>query len=139
MSIRAGTNSNPPVTVTPYGASRGRFTAQLQPNGAIVVAAFGDLDATNADCFVDYALSHLDEQRPLVVDLRGLNFCGGEGFLAILKIRYHCRHHDVDWTLLPGEAIHRILEIGDPYCWLPTASSVADALDTSAMVASDTG
>nr|WP_136629114.1 anti-sigma factor antagonist [Mycobacteroides salmoniphilum] len=98
------------------------------------MAATGALDATNADCLVYYAVRHLHERHALVLDLRELDFCGSEGFLAVLKIRCCCKYHEVRWSLLSGEAVDRILEIGDPDSWLLDAIPLIDALENSSQL-----
>ncbi|TDZ89864.1 STAS domain-containing protein [Mycobacteroides salmoniphilum] len=131
MSIQAFSPPRPPLAEMPYSGPGFQFTATTRYN-AVTVAATGELDATNADCFVYYVLRHLRGQRALVLDLRNLDFCGSEGFLAVLKVRCYCKHHGVGWSLLPGEAVDRILEIGDPDGWTPTAAFPNDDLETSA-------
>lgn len=128
MSTHAMPHVSPSSAVMPYHSSTARFVTTTHYSGAVVVAAHGELDATNADCYVNYALHHLNEHRPLVLDLSSLAFCGTEGFLAVLKIRCYCKHHGVDWSLISGEAVDRLLEIGDPDCGLPTAGSLTEAL-----------
>lgn len=112
MPIQAFSRPRPPAAEMPYIGRRFQFSVTPRHN-AITVAAAGDLDATNADCFVYYVIRHLRGRRALALDLRYLEFCGSEGFLAVLKVRCYCKHHDVDWSLLSGEAVDRVLEIGD--------------------------
>ncbi|OLT78138.1 hypothetical protein AWB96_11260 [Mycobacteroides chelonae] len=110
----------------PYSGQGFQFTTTPHYD-AVTVAATGDLDATNADNFVYYVLRHLRGRRALVLDLRYVEFCGSEGLLAVLKVRCYCKHHDIGWSLLPSEAVDRILEVGDPDAWTPATLSLIDA------------
>lgn len=51
-------------SLVPYASSTGRFTTQWHRDQVVAIAACGDLDATNAGCFVEYALRHIDENTP---------------------------------------------------------------------------
>lgn len=126
MFIQAFSRPRPPLTEMPYSGPGFQFTTTGH-RSTVTVAATGELDATNADRFVQYVISHLRRHRSLILDLRYLDFCGSEGFLAALKVRCYCKHHDVGWSLLSGEAIERILDIGDPSSasWLGNRSCPA--------------
>jgi anti-anti-sigma factor len=135
MSTYAMPHVSPSSAVMQYHSSTARFASTTHHSGAVVVEAHGELDATNADCYVNYTLRHVNEDRPLVLDLSSLDFCGTEGFLAVLKIRCYCKHHGVEWSLVSGEAVDRLLEIGDADCGLPTAGSLTEALQSGPLAA----
>ncbi|EUA67290.1 STAS domain protein [Mycobacteroides abscessus subsp. bolletii 1513] len=99
----------------------------------VVIAAGGDLDATNAGCFVEYALRHIDEKHALVLDLRKLEFLGTEGFLALKTAWSYAHQRAIDCTLLPSAAVDRLLEIGDPECTVSTADSLREVLNRLAL------
>ncbi len=120
-------------SLVPYASSTGRFTTQWHRDQVVVIAAGGDLDATNAGCFVEYALRHIDEKHALVLDLRKLEFLGTEGFLALKTAWSYAHQRAIDCTLLPSAAVDRLLEIGDPECTVSTADSLREVLNRLAL------
>jgi anti-anti-sigma factor len=95
-----------------------------------VVSARGHIDASNADTLTEYTLGHLTGCRGLIVDLRGLDFFGTEGFSALHRVSVCCAHPGIGWAVLPGDAVSRVLRIGDPQGLLPAASTVEAAIAT---------
>ena len=55
-----------------------------------VISAHGHIDASNADTLTEYILGHLMDCRGLVIDLRGLDFFGTEGFSALHRVSVCC-------------------------------------------------
>jgi anti-anti-sigma factor len=95
---------------------------------ATVVAASGEVDASNVDSLVSYALDHLDATHPLVLDLSELGFLGAQGFAALTAIDQHCANAGVDWALVPSHPVNRLLRVADHDGLLPVAGSVVEAL-----------
>ncbi len=120
-------------SLVPYASSTGRFTTQWHRDQVVVIAAGGDHDATNAGCFVEYALRHIDEKHALVLDLRKLEFLGTEGFLALKTAWSYAHQRAIDCTLLTSAAVDRLLEIGDPECTVSTADSLREVLNRLAL------
>jgi anti-anti-sigma factor len=102
-------------------------TRWLKPTVA-VITAHGDLDASNAQEFVDYALRHADHTQRLVLDLSGLDFFGTAGFSALHTLNVRCAGGGVEWVLVPSRAVSRLLRICDPDSGLPIADTVQLAL-----------
>ncbi len=97
-------------------------------SGAIVMAATGELDASNFHHLTDYAHSWLSAGRPLVVDLSKLDFLGAQGIRCLFEIAEECERNGIDWALVPGQAVTRLLRICDKEERLPAVSSVGEAV-----------
>ena len=101
-------------------------TRWLQP-GLAVIIVHGELDASNANEFVDYPLRHAEHTQRLVVDLRAVSFFGTAGFSALHAINVGSARARTNWALVPSAMVTRLLEICDPDCALPIARTVEDA------------
>ena len=102
-------------------------TRWLHPSMAIITA-HGELDAANAQAFVDYALRHAPQTEHLVLDLSGLDFFGTAGFSALHSVNVRCAGEKIQWAVVPSTAVTRLLRICDPDCALPISASVEEAL-----------
>jgi anti-anti-sigma factor len=102
-------------------------TRWLQPSMA-VITAHGELDAANAQEFVDYALRHAPDIDRLVLDLTGVDFFGTAGFSALHTLNVRCAAEKIQWTLAPSTAVTRLLRICDPDSTLPIYDSIDTAL-----------
>jgi anti-anti-sigma factor len=117
-----------PVPTDRADANAAQFaTRWLRPSVA-VITAHGELDASNAQEFVDYALRHAPQVQQLVVDLSGLTFFGTAGFSALHTVNVQCAGDDLDWALVPSSAVTRLLRICDPDSALPISGTVDAAL-----------
>ena len=102
-------------------------TRWLQPSVA-VITAHGELDASNAQEFVDYALRHAERTERLALDLSGVDFFGTAGFSALHTLNVRCAGAGVEWVLVPSHAVSRLLRICDPDSTLPIAATLPAAL-----------
>jgi anti-anti-sigma factor len=102
-------------------------TRWLQPSMA-VITAHGELDAANAQEFVDYALRHAPHMKCLVLDLSGIEFFGTAGFSALHTLNVRCAGENIEWAMAPSPAVTRLLRICDPDSALPLCASVDAAL-----------
>jgi anti-anti-sigma factor len=98
-------------------------------DGATVVVAAGELDASNLHHLTDYARSCLSAGHALVLDLSRLDFLGAQGIRSLLQIADDCGRSGIDWALVPGHAVNRLLRIFDNEAELPTAPSITEALE----------
>ena len=64
-------------------------TRWLDPRYA-VITAHGELDASNAQEFVDYALRDAERTERLALDLTGVDFFGTAGFSALHTLNVRC-------------------------------------------------
>ncbi len=99
----------------------------------VLVAAFGDVDAAGA--------AHLSETieryigggyRQLVLDLSRLAFFGTAGYAVLHRVHSRCLRAAVDWVLVPGKEVERLLRVCDPDGILPTAPNIVSAVATLA-------
>ena len=88
-------------------------TRWLQPSVEVVTAT-GELDASNAQELVDYALRDADRTQRLALDLTGIEFFGTAGFSALHTLNVRCAGAGVEWVLVPSTAVRRLLRICDP-------------------------
>jgi anti-anti-sigma factor len=102
-------------------------TRWLAPSMA-VITAHGELDAANAQEFVDYALRHAPHIDHLVLDLTGVDFFGTAGFSALHTLNVRCAAEKIEWAMVPSPAVTRLMRICDPDSALPIWDSVDVAL-----------
>jgi anti-anti-sigma factor len=114
----------------PWVGLTARFSGRLLRSSVAVISADGDIDASNADALIEYTLGHMTGYRGLVLDLRGLDFFGAEGFSALLRISVNCARVGTGWAVVPGTAASRTLRICDQQDSLPLAGTVEAALRT---------
>jgi anti-anti-sigma factor len=112
----------------PWENHTARFTAEWGPS-FVVVTAYGELDASNANQLADYVQGCAAHSKSIIVNLSGLEFFGTAGFSALHTINVRCAGADARWTIVPSKAVLRLLRICDPDNTLPLAETVPDALD----------
>jgi hypothetical protein len=95
-----------------------------------VISVRGDIDASNADALTQYTCGYAVQCRGLILDLRGLEFCGTDGFCALHRISVCCARAATGWAMVPGPAVFHMLAICDPHASLPAVGSVDAALAT---------
>jgi anti-anti-sigma factor len=131
-------NAPPAPSVLPHGGflsqpwegHNPRLASRRLRSSVAVISAHGHIDASNADTLTEYTLGHLMRCHGLILDLRGLDFFGTEGFSALHRVSVCCARTRIGWTVVPGEAVSRMLRIGDPQGLLPAASTVEAAMAT---------
>ena len=123
-------SAKPESLIEPTDCHTAHFaTRWLQPSTA-VVTAHGELDAANAQQFVDYALRHAAQTDRLVLDLTGVEFFGTAGFSALHSVNVRCAAEKIEWALAPSLAVTRLLRICDPDSALPICDTVEAAFST---------
>ena len=108
----------------PYGSFRHQADTAIDG----VITAHGELDASNAQEFVDYTMRNAENTQRLVLDLSGVEFFGTTGFSALHTVNVRCAGENVDWALVPSAAVTRLLRICDPDSALPICLSTDAAL-----------
>ena len=93
-------------------------TRWLQPSVA-VITAHGELDASNAQELVDYALRDADRTERLALDLTGVDFFGTAGFSALHTLNVRCAGAGVEW-------VH-----GAQQCGQPTDADLRSGFDSA--------
>jgi anti-anti-sigma factor len=100
-----------------------RFSAEWGPS-FVVVTAHGELDASNANQLADYVQRCATHSQSLILNLSGLEFFGTAGFSALHTINVRCAGADVRWSVVPSNAVSRLLRICDPDSALPVTKSL---------------
>ena len=117
---------------TPFSKPRNgqllHWDTHWMTSSVVVVSAHGDIDTTNAHTLTEYPLAYLMRCRGLILDLTRLEFFGAEGFSALHRISVSCAGAGIDWALVPGAAVSRVLRICDPDRLLPAADTVTAVL-----------
>lgn len=121
-------HTRPNALIEPASAHAAHFaTRWVQPDTA-VITAHGEIDASNAQEFVDYALHHGAHIRRLVLDLSGVEFFGAAGFSALHTLNVRCAGESIEWASVPSAAVSRLLRVCDPDSTLPIRNGIAEAL-----------
>jgi anti-anti-sigma factor len=110
---------------------RVRFTTTTSSRSSVlVVTADGEVDAANALSLGKHVEGELESASRLIVDLRGLEFFGIQGFSILHRINVMCSRHSVNWVVLAGTEVDRVLQVCDPDGGLPVANSMEAAVAT---------
>ena len=127
MSVAPGIHATEPVPPR----ERVRFTTTTSARSSVVVVtADGEVDAANALSLGKYVEVDLESASRLIVDLRGLEFFGVQGFSILHRINVMCSRHSVNWVVLAGTEVDRLLRVCDPDGGLPVANSMEAAVAT---------
>ncbi|TAM68266.1 STAS domain-containing protein [Mycobacterium sp.] len=99
----------------------------FQP-GMLIVQARGAIEAGNAARLSDHITDLANPGRPLILDLRGVNFMNDDGFYVLVRIA-ECSHRTgMRWALVASEAVDRLLSVTPSTYRLPIAASVDEAM-----------
>lgn len=104
------------------------FATRWLHRSMAIVSVHGELDAANAQQFVDYALRHAPRTERLVLDLSGVEFFATAGFSALHSVNVRCAGEKIQWAMVPSSAVTRLLRICDPDSALPISAGVETAL-----------
>ena len=94
----------------------------------VLVSAAGDIDASSATALSERIEAHLGGYRQLVLDLSGLAFFGTAGYSVLHRVHSRCLRSAVEWVLVPGREVERLLRVCDPDGILPTAPNIVSAV-----------
>jgi anti-anti-sigma factor len=92
-----------------------------------IVSAHGDIDATNADAFTEYAAADVTHRGAMILDMRGVGFMGIQGFSALHRISVNCAAAQTRWVIVPSVAVSRVLALCDPEGLLSCAGTMQAA------------
>jgi anti-anti-sigma factor len=107
---------------------RATFSVRHTSPTRVVVAVVGDIDALNARELGRYVERHVRISKQLMLDLRAVDFAGGQAFTALYYVSVHCTRGDVDWIIVGNHHVRRLLSICDPDGELPVADDLAAGL-----------
>ena len=114
--------------IEPIDCHSAHFATRWVRPSMVVVTAHGELDAANAQEFVDYALRYAAKTDHLVLDLSGVEFFGTAGFSALHTVNVRCAAEKIQWAVASSAAVTRLLRICDPDSALPICNGVDEAL-----------
>ncbi len=118
---------DPTATEAPQRKGRAVFSIGSPCPTLSVVTAVGEVDAANGRDLGRYVERHTATASQLIVDLTGVTFFGSQGFSALHYMSVSCARIDVDWVIVPGGEVRRMLRICDPQGELPLADNVEAA------------
>jgi anti-anti-sigma factor len=98
-----------------------QFTARWGALGSVITVG-GELDATNSDQLAAYVQRNIRRSGRVILDLRGLEFIGTDGFSALHRINVACSGAQIHWAMVPSPAVSRLLRICDPDGALPVTT-----------------
>ncbi|HTY27907.1 MAG TPA: STAS domain-containing protein, partial [Mycobacterium sp.] len=105
-------------------SERGLFRARELSETTVLIAAAGEIDAANSADLGGYIEDHLGGYQQLVLDLSRLGFFGTDGFSALHTVNARCARRGIDWVVVPGPEVSRVLRVCDPAGALHTASNI---------------
>jgi anti-anti-sigma factor len=120
-----------PVAVARPGRNRterGLFRVRELSETTVLVAAIGEIDAANSAELRAYIEDHLGGYQQLVLDLSRLDFFGTDGFSALHAINVRCSRRGIDWIMVPGPEVSRVLRVCDPEGAVATATNIVSAV-----------
>lgn len=100
----------------------------------VLITASGDVDASTAPGLCDSVQRHAAGYRQLVLDLSDVDFFGTAGYSLLHRLHARCAHTAVDWVLVAGSEVARLLRVCDPDGILPTAPNIVSAVATLARI-----
>jgi anti-anti-sigma factor len=107
---------------------RATFAVRHPSPTRAAVAVMGEVDAVNARELGRYIERHTHLSKQLVLDLRAVDFFGSQAFTALYYTSVYCARGDVDWIIVGGPAVRRLLSICDPESELPLVDDLASGL-----------
>ncbi|OBF28518.1 STAS domain-containing protein [Mycobacterium sp. ACS4331] len=113
------TETTPHRRLSIVGRRRADFTT-------IVVT--GEIDTANARVFADHVVDLADGCSSVLLDLSGVTFLALDGMTALYAIRADLARGAVEWSLIPGSAVWRVLELCDPEGLVPTIAEAPERI-----------
>ena len=108
---------------------RASYSAHLYFPALLIVTVEGEIDASNSRDLGCYVERQLRPTMQLLMDLRAVEFFGAQGFSTLHFIAVCCSRRDVDWVLVGGRDVRRLLGILDPDHVLPLADDFGSACE----------
>ncbi|WP_343599211.1 STAS domain-containing protein [Mycobacterium sp.] len=103
---------------------------------ATVVKVSGAIDAANVDRVGEYCRRFILPDNGLILDFTEVDCISAQGMRLIYRLAEDCGALGVQWELVVGPAVARVLTITDGEAGFPVAGSVHEALHHFADVTS---
>ncbi|MGI9142346.1 MAG: STAS domain-containing protein [Fluviibacter sp.] len=124
-------NDNRCVEAPPQPGRRGapdRVRSRELSDTTVLVAAAGEIDASTASDLCARIERHAAGYRQLVLDLSEVDFFGTAGYSLLHRLHSRCSRAAVNWVLVAGPEVQRLLRVCDPDGMLPTAANIVSAV-----------
>lgn len=108
----------------PVALRTARLTTTWLDQTTAVLAVSGEIDAANTDALREHIQWAARRCKRLILDLGEVGFFGIPGFSVFTPA---LSGSNVDWAVVPGAAVARVLRICDRNGVLSTANSVEEA------------
>lgn len=118
------------VPAGPLDRSPARAALRVRELSAttVLIAAVGEIDASSTGDLFDAVSGHLPGHRQLVLDLSRVDFFGTAGYSLLHRIHTRCARTAIDWVLVTGPEVQRLLRVCDPDGLFPTAANIVSAV-----------
>lgn len=111
----------------PAPAKVGVQVRELSPTTVQLVVS-GEIDASTETSLLDGIVAKLGRYRQLVLDLSHVQFFGTAGYSALHRLHSHCARSAVDWVLIGGPEVRRLMRLCDPDGIFPSADNIVSAV-----------
>ncbi len=94
----------------------------------VLLVARGEIDAATAPEVFTAITARLAGYRQLVLDLSRVEFFGTAGYSLLHRVHALCARTAMDWVLVAGPEVQRLLRRCDPDPVFPTAPNIVSAV-----------
>ena len=98
----------------------------------VLVTVSGEVDASTAAKLCARIEREVAGYRQLVLDTSEVEFFGTAGYSLLHRLHSRCAGAAVDWVLVAGPEVQRLLRVCDPDGMLPTSANIVSAVATLA-------
>jgi anti-anti-sigma factor len=123
----AASSSGPRHAHLPVDCNGAAVRAQCR-HLATVVTITGAVDASNVDHVTKYVRRFILPDKPIVLDLAGLDNFSAQGLRLLYRIDDACSAAGLEWAVVPNQAVTQVLLIAHEESSFFTAGSVHEAL-----------
>jgi anti-anti-sigma factor len=117
----------------------GAWLCPYLQGGATIVQIGGEIDACNGDQLSEIVFRYAATVSALVVDATAVDFCSLKGLRDLLELDQLCHDSGIQWALIAGGPLRRLLEVTGVKSTLPVADSVSAALRSLTIATSASG
>ncbi len=124
LRVRAPRTRNDSLPTAPTGLR----LVITRNEGIVVLRAFGEVDAFNADRFGAQLARLPRPHENIVVDLSPLHFCSVAGIRMLDRLYDRYVAKDVAWVVVAGPRVGRVLELAPTISPLPLRARFDEAI-----------
>lgn len=95
---------------------------------ATVVTVTGAVDTMNVERVTEYSRHFILPDKPIVLDMSGVECLAVEGVRFLYRIDEACRAAGIEWALVASPAVTRVVRIVSDESAFPVVDSVHEAL-----------